>query len=131
MVMKKLTPVLFVERIEPSLDFWVRRLGFTQTVEVPEGDRLGFVILVKDTVEVMLQSRASVSKDVPALLPESRSPSFLYMEVENLDEIIAKVAGMEVVIPRRTTFYGATEIAVRDPGGHVVCFAMVAAMAAQ
>ena len=125
--MKKLTPALFVERIEPCLDFWVKRLGFTKTVEVPEGDSVGFVILVKDAVEVMLQSRASLAKDVPALLPESRSSSFLYIEVENLDEIIAKVAGMEVVIPRRTTSYGATEIAVREPGGHVVCFAQMAA----
>ena len=124
--MKKLTPVLFVEQIEACLDFWVRRLGFTKTVEVPEGDRLGFVILTKDAVEVMLQSWACVAKDVPALLPESRSSSFLYIEVEDLDEIIAKVDGMEVVIPRRTTFYGATEIAVRDPGGHVVCFAQMA-----
>jgi len=35
--MKKLTPILLVKEIEPSLPFWVDRLGFKKTVEVPEG----------------------------------------------------------------------------------------------
>lgn len=45
MPVKKLTPVLFVERIEPVIAFWTQHLGFIKTVEVPEGDRLAFVIL--------------------------------------------------------------------------------------
>ena len=60
-MIKKLTPVLYVEEIEPCLDLWVNRLGFARTVEVPEGDKLGFVTLAKDGVEVMYQSRASVA----------------------------------------------------------------------
>jgi hypothetical protein len=30
---------------------------------------------------------------------------------------------LEVVVPRRQTFYGMDEIGVREPGGHVVMFA--------
>lgn len=67
MKFKRLTPVLFVEKIEPSLDFWVTRLGFQKTVEVPEGDALGFVALERDGIEVMLQSYASADKDSPAV----------------------------------------------------------------
>ena len=37
------------------------------------------------------------------------------------------VAGLEVVVPRRTTFYGAEEIFVRAPCGTVVGFAQPAA----
>ena len=48
--MKKLAPVLVVDRIEPCLPFWVDRLGFEKTVEVPESDRLGFVILASGPV---------------------------------------------------------------------------------
>lgn len=33
--MKKLTPVLYVESIEPALPFWEDRLGFQRVVEVP------------------------------------------------------------------------------------------------
>ena len=65
--MKKLTPNLIVDKIEDSLPFWVQRLGFEKTVEVPAGERLGFVILQRGDVELMLQSRASLAKDVPAI----------------------------------------------------------------
>jgi uncharacterized glyoxalase superfamily protein PhnB len=122
--MTKLTPVLYVEAIEPCLSFWVDRLGFEKTAEVPEGSRLGFVILVKDNAEVMLQTYESGEKDVPALAGDFRkSANFLFVEVSNLDEIIAKLDKASVVMPMRTTFYGMREIAVREPGGHVVCFA--------
>jgi len=122
--MKKLTPVLVVERIEPCLQFWIERLGFQKTVEVPKGDRLGFVILTKGNVEVMYQSRASVAKDIPALATQSGpSSTILYIEVEKLDSVIQALKGIDLVVPKRKTFYGATEIGVREPGGTVVVFA--------
>jgi len=62
----KITPILLVDEIEPSLKFWMDKLGFEKTVEVPEGDKLGFVLLTKDGTEVMLQSRESVKKDAGA-----------------------------------------------------------------
>ena len=51
--MKKLTPVLNVETIEPVLPFWVDRLGCEKTAEVPHEDALGFVILKHGDVELM------------------------------------------------------------------------------
>lgn len=121
--MKKLTPVLYVEEIEPVLGFWTDRLGFERTVEVPEGDRLGFVILARGGVEVMYQTRASVEADVPALADTPMRGSLLFIEVEDLDEVARALDGVEHVIPRRTTFYGAEEIIVREPAGNVVTFA--------
>jgi hypothetical protein len=35
MPVKKLTPVLSVEQIEPVLPFWTQHFGFIKTVEVP------------------------------------------------------------------------------------------------
>ena len=69
--MRKLSPLLTVEAIEPCLSFWVERLGFAKTVEVPDGASLGFVILAKDGVEIMYQSRASVAKDIPPMMSGS------------------------------------------------------------
>ena len=123
---KKLTPVLFVERIEPVLDFWVGKLGFQKTVDVPEGDHLAFVILQKGNVEVMYQTYASVDKDMPAISQEIRKgPTFLYVEVENLDGLKPALKSSPVYMPERTTFYGAREIGVRDPAGHFVTFAQM------
>jgi hypothetical protein len=120
---KKLTPVLYVETIEPCLDLWVKRLGFQKTVELPEGDKLGFVILEKDGLEVMYQSRASVAKDVPAFATRTHGQTNLFLEVDDLAEVERAVKGLKLALPRRTTFYGATEIGVQDAAGNVVIFA--------
>src|SRR5688572_14913199 len=124
--MKKLTPLLSVEAIEPSLPFWVDALGFAKTVEVPHEDALGFVILEKDGYEVMMQTIASIKSDVPAAVPPAGA-SLLYIEVEDLSMIEEAVAGYELLVARRKTFYGAEEIFVREPGGNVVGFAQFGA----
>jgi hypothetical protein len=124
--MKKLTPVLYVEEIEPVLPFWTEKLGFTKTVEVPEDDKLGFVILKRGAVEVMYQTRVSVAKDVPVLTDTPMRGSLLFIEVDDLDAIEAALAGVQPVVPRRQTFYGADELIVREPAGNVVTFAQFA-----
>lgn len=121
--MKKLTPVLFVEEIEPALPFWIERLGFEKVTEVPEGDRLGFVILKKDDVEVMYQTRESVTNDVPPLADSPMRGTFLFITVDDLDSVQKTLDGIEPVVPRRKTFYGADELIVREPAGNVVTFA--------
>lgn len=127
-MVKKLTPVLFVKEIEPVLPFWVEGLGFTKTAEVPEGNKLGFVILEKDGVEVMYQTYASVDKDMPAIAADVRKgPTFLYVQVDNLEDVKAAVKRAEVYMPERKTFYGSTEIGVKDPAGHFITFAQFAA----
>ncbi len=121
--MQKLTPVLMVEAIEPCLAFW-ERLEFQNVAQVPHGEHLGFVILVKDAVEIMYQSRASVEEDLPSLARSPMGGSFLFIEVEDLDAVIDLLGDAPVLQPRRTTFYGMEEIAVREPAGNAVTFAM-------
>lgn len=123
MNIKQVTPILYVETIEPVLPFWVDRLGFTKTSEVLEGDRLGFVILKRDAVEVMIQTRASVMADVPALADTPMGGTILFLEVTSLEPVLEAMEGLEILIPRRQTSYGADEIFVREPGGNVLGFA--------
>ena len=126
MTVKKMTPILFAEEIEPCLKFWMERLGFEKTIDVPDGNKLSFAILQKGPVELMYQTYASAEKDVTTVSEDVRKgPSFLYVEVENLDKIISAVKGVDVTMPVRTTFYGAKEIGVKDPAGHVVIFAQL------
>ena len=120
---KKITAVLLVKEIEPCLDLWMKRLGFEKTVEVPEGDALGFVILVKDGFEVMYQSLASVAKDVPAFAKRPAGKANLFIEVDSIDEVEHALEGLKLVVPRRKTFYGSTEVGVLDAAGNVVMFA--------
>jgi len=125
---KRITPVLYVKQIEPCVIFWVDRLGFKKTVEVPDGDRLGFVILERDGLEIMYQSFSSAEKDAPAAAREiNGGRTFLYIEVDRLETVMDAMKGANVVVPLRTTFYGAKEIGVKDPAGHVIVFAEMTA----
>jgi uncharacterized glyoxalase superfamily protein PhnB len=126
MKVKKITAVLFVDEIEPCVKFWVERLGFQKTIEVPDGNKLAFAAVEKDGVELMYQSYASAEKDVAfASQAVKKGPTFLYVEVANLDEIIASIKGIDVVMPVRTTFYGAREVGIKDPAGHFITFAQL------
>jgi len=120
----KITPVLIVEAIEKSLPFWTERMGFEKTVEVPEGDRLGFVILVREAAELMMQTAESVRKDEPKFAPKGPpGTASLYIEVADFADVLKRLQGYPITMAERTTFYGTREIGVVDPGGHNVIFA--------
>lgn len=129
--MKRLTPVVFVEAIEPCISFWTETLGFTKTMEVPseDGERLGFAAFEKGGAQVMYQTLESLAEDIPPLAEEAgRAPTFLFVEVATGDELDGLDRALEEVgaprpIARRTTFYGADEVVVRDPCGTVVVLA--------
>jgi catechol 2,3-dioxygenase-like lactoylglutathione lyase family enzyme len=120
----KITPVLMVDEIEKSLPFWIDRLGFTKTVDVPEGDRLGFAIVVRGSAELMLQTVESVRNDAPQFAPAAESSNAaLFIEVDDFADILKRLDGYSIALAERTTFYGMREIGVHEPGGHIVIFA--------
>ena len=128
MHVKRITPILFVEEVEPCVKFWVERFGFQKTAEVPDGNKLAFAMLQKGSVELMYQSYASADKDVTPISQQVRKgPTFLYLEVDNLEETISAIQGTELVMPVRNTFYGSKEIGIKDPAGHYATFAQFGA----
>lgn len=130
--LRKATPVLVVERIEPVIPFW-KKLGVTATTEVPDGTandgRLAFVILASEGVEIMYQTTDSIKEDL--LKSASVKDAFrtdlqqttLFVEVSRLSDIESKLRGERLIMPRRTTFYGSTEVGYADPAGNIVIFA--------
>jgi uncharacterized glyoxalase superfamily protein PhnB len=120
----KITSVLFMDAVEPSIEFWTKKLGFQVTVSVPEGDKLGFAILQRGEAEVMVQTHASALKDVGELARQLiNTKSSLFIEVDDFDDVLKRIEGLSVSMPVRTTFYGMKEIGIVEPGGHFVCFA--------
>lgn len=122
---KRITPVLLVQEIEPLIPFWVDQLGFAKTMEVPDGNKLAFISFQKGSAEVMYQTYNSVEKDAPPPMAHAarKGSTYLYMEVDNLDALLAALKDTPKVIPERTAFYGMREFAVQDPGGHFITFA--------
>jgi uncharacterized glyoxalase superfamily protein PhnB len=124
MTVKRITAILFVQAIEPVLPFWVDALGFEKTIEVPGSDGLSFVALQKDDTEVMYQTYASVGEDMPQMAEAAKKgPTFLYVETDNLDTILAGLKKYKMSMPERTAFYGMREVGFQDPAGHYLTFA--------
>jgi hypothetical protein len=131
-VLRKSTPVLGVDRIEPVVLFW-KKLGLMPTTEVPDtkanDGRLAFVILAADGIEIMYQTIASIKEDllnaasVKEAFPATPQQTMLFVEVSQLTEVENQLRGERLIMPRRTTFYGSTEIGYADPAGNVIVFA--------
>lgn len=122
---KRVTPVLFVEEVEPCLKFW-ERLGFQRAMEVPDGANLAFAAVQKDGAEIMYQSFASAMKDAsasPASKDRLKSHAFLFIEIDDLGPIMSALQGTKLEVEPHDTFYGSREIMVRDPAGHFITFA--------
>ena len=124
-LLKQLTPVIIAETVEPGIAFWVDRFGFKVSNQVPGPDgKLIFASVEKDGIELMYQTRASVIEDQPASAASLDGHSVaLFITVNDLDEVERAVAGAPVVKARHETFYGSTEIYVREPAGNTVGFA--------
>jgi uncharacterized glyoxalase superfamily protein PhnB len=123
-------PVLIVENVRPTRDFFRDRLGFAQTAVVADGDELGFVMLEKDGVRIMIQSHAGlieeVGPDAARAVNETvsgRGAAGIMVTVSDVELVVPAVADADVIVPLRKTFYGMHEITVREPGGHAVTFA--------
>jgi len=121
---QKITPILFVEALELCVKFWTERMGFEKTIEVPDGDKLAFALLKKGDLEIMYQSFDSADKsDMAVGVLARKGPSFLYIEVADLQEIVGVLQGIDLAVPVHDTFYGAKELSVKDPAGHFISFA--------
>ena len=123
--LKQLTPVLIVDAVEPCLKFWTDRLGFAVTNQVPDPNgKLIFASVEKEGIEIMYQTRASVISEQPGSAGELMGHSVaLFITVDDLDKVEKSLAGAPVIKPRHETFYGSTEIYVKEPGGNTVGFA--------
>ncbi len=126
-MVNKSTPILHVKSVEPSLKFWTERFGFHKTIEVPEGNHLGFVALENDKVEIMYQTYSGMKSDAanPLAAAVDQGPSFLFMEVPDIKAAESSLKGADIVQPIHDTFYGSKEIVVKEPGGHFVIFAQL------
>lgn len=123
MTVKKMTPNLYSDDVEACVRFWVDRLHFEKTMEVPDGGRLAFAAVQKGPIELMYGSYASLDKDSRDPRSYDKGTSFLFLEVDDVGAAFAAMNGAPVVAPIHKTFYGSTEFTVKDPAGHWVTFA--------
>lgn len=124
-MIKKSTPILHVKAVEPGLKFWTERFGFNTTIQVPEGDHIGFAAIENGTVELMYQTYEGMKDAGPLAQAAEQGPSFIFMEVPDIHAIKSALQQTEIVQDIHETFYGAQEIVAQEPGGHYVIFSQL------
>ena len=123
-MLKKLTPNLMVEDVGWTLDFYRETLGFEILTTLPKQAPFDFAIVQRDGVELMSQSRLSLSENVPALTgsPIGASQTF-YIEVTGIRDLYESLRDkVEIVVDFHTTFYGTQEFYFRDINGYIISF---------
>src|SRR5574338_1113039 len=125
-LIKHLTPVIYVDHIQPCLAFWTDRLGFEKVAEVPGPDgEPQFAMLVKEGVEVMYQTWGALEAEIPGSIKQPRAHAIsLFLEVADIEQVDRALAGVPRLVARHETFYGMDEFSVREPSGAIVTFAM-------
>jgi uncharacterized glyoxalase superfamily protein PhnB len=133
---KKITANLVVGNVNETLDFYEQTLGFGLVMAVPRNSQqivtardadapLDFAILRGDDVELMIQSRKSLARELPASGGKAAGVPFtLYVQVADAGELFNSIRSkVTVVKDLHATFYGAREFWIRDHDGHILTFA--------
>jgi uncharacterized glyoxalase superfamily protein PhnB len=113
-----------VEDVQQTIHFYRDVLGFDTLTTVEDAGEVGFAIVRRDNVELMFQSRKSLSENVPALAGSSIGASqTFYIEVSDIDQLHARLKGkVDIVVDLHTTFYGTREFYFRDVNGYILSF---------
>ena len=120
------TTILHVRVVEPCVKFW-ERFGFEVTIQVPEGDHIGFAALENGNIELMYQTYSGMKADSANPLAGSveKGPSFLFMEVSDINAVIKVLKQDEIVRGLFETAYKAKEVVAKEPGGHFIIFSQM------
>jgi lactoylglutathione lyase len=123
-MLKKLTPNFMVEDVRKTIEFYQEVLGFSVITTVDNEDEIGFAIMQREQVEIMFQSRKSLSENVPAL---SGSPigasQTLYIEVSDIETLYEALRDkVDIVVDMHSTFYGTREFYFKDINGYILSF---------
>lgn len=132
----KITTNLMVGSVNEALAFYEGVLGFSLVLGVPEGSRqivttreddtpLGFAVIRRDDVELMLQSQKSLSGELAPFAGQSIGGSVtIYIQVTDAGELYENIRDAVTIIKDlHATFYGMEEFYIRDCNGYVLTFA--------
>ena len=114
-----------VEDVNETVTFYQDVLGFALLASVPEEGQFNWAMMQHDAVEIMFQSRASLTKDVPLFKDKAIGGSLtLYIDVEDIKGLYGQVQNRVTILHEMTTtFYGTREFTIQDCNGYVLTFA--------
>lgn len=113
-------PMLAVADLPRTIDFYVKRLGFT--CRNTFGDPPVWCCLARDGQEIMFNAppRADVEREVPR---RSKDYQIFYITCDDVASLHAQLGGAGLPVTRlRVTVYGMKEFELRDPDDYWLWF---------
>ncbi len=126
MQLKKLTPNIMVEDVKRTTTFYKDVLGFELAASVPpDGETLDWAMLKRDGVEMMFQSRPSLSGELPLFAEKTIGGALtFYIEVADIQALYTDLKGKVTLLQElHQTFYDTQEFVIQDHNGFVLTFA--------
>ena len=110
-----------VADVDKTLEWYEQNLGFSSH-PFPATPPYVFGILIRDTVEIMLQRVEGYEK--PDLYTQRSGGVWdAYIRVTNIEELYQEVRGrVTVLMTLRQQPYGDWEFEIKDPNGYVLVF---------
>jgi PhnB protein len=116
------TPYLSVSNAAQMIEFYKKAFGAVETMRLEQPDgRIGHAELKINGAAIMLADEFPETGLLsPKTLGGTRSPVFLHLYVENVDEVYKRSlsAGATSLREPADLFYGERNAQVRDPSGH-------------
>jgi uncharacterized glyoxalase superfamily protein PhnB len=122
--MESLSPNIFVENINETIDFY-KSIGFKLAMTVPEtGNDFIWAMMVNGEVTFMFQTFASLGEQLPDISRKSGGSMLFYINLKKIREFYELIKDkVKVLKGLETTFYGATEFSILDNNNYVLTFA--------
>lgn len=116
----ELVPLLFVEDVVHSADFYCNRLGFEMKLKwEPEGT-LAWCRLERGNIALMLQL-ACPDEDGPA--DERRKGVSFFFLCDDAHAMYEELSSQGLSLePPKVAFYGMNQLFLQDPDGYELCF---------
>jgi catechol 2,3-dioxygenase-like lactoylglutathione lyase family enzyme len=116
--LRAMNPVLMVDDLQRSLDFYLGPAGFAEPAV--HGEPPCFAMMSRDGCELMLSLRGPEGTGKP----NGDGTWDLYLRVADLESETAslRAAGVSIVKGPTDTFYDMREIEILDPDGYRICF---------
>lgn len=123
--LKKLTPNIMVEHVNNTVDFYRDVLGFSLLTTVPEQGTFDWAMMKHGAVEIMFQSRASLSGDLSQFTGKAIGGTLtLYIDVSDIKDLYASLKNkVKIVHDMAPTFYDAQEFTIEDCNSYILTFA--------
>lgn len=119
---RRVTPCLIVRGGDKALKFYAEVFGATERMRFPNPD--GTVahaeIEIGDSVVMVAEASREEGTKAPPPGGLPGSPAFLYVYVEDVDDVVARAVklGAQLQRPPQDQFYGDREGYIIDPFGH-------------